>query len=67
MKKIKLNGKLSLNKETIARLNDDQMNDVKGGAITRIKTQAGGACRTNNKSCFRACGSWIGCVAQPGA
>jgi natural product precursor len=31
MKKIKLNGKLSLNKETIAKLNDKQMNDVKGG------------------------------------
>ena len=31
MKKIKLNGKLSLNKETIARLNDDEMNGVKGG------------------------------------
>ncbi len=32
MKKIKLNGKLSLNKETIAKLNDNQMSDVKGGA-----------------------------------
>jgi natural product precursor len=32
MKKIKLHGKLSLNKETIARLNDEQMNNVKGGA-----------------------------------
>ena len=32
MKKIKLNGKLSLNKETIAKLNDDQLNDVVGGA-----------------------------------
>ncbi len=31
MKKMKLNGKLSLNKETIAKLNDDQMNGVKGG------------------------------------
>jgi natural product precursor len=34
MKKIKLNGKISLNKETIAKLNDDQMNDVKGGRFT---------------------------------
>jgi natural product precursor len=31
MKKIRLNSKLSLNKETIARLNDDEMNNVKGG------------------------------------
>lgn len=31
MKKIKLNGKLKLNKETIAKLNDEQMNSVKGG------------------------------------
>lgn len=32
MKKIKFQGKLSLNKETVARLNDAQMNEVKGGA-----------------------------------
>ena len=31
MKKVKLNGRLSLNKETIAKLNDNQMNDVRGG------------------------------------
>jgi natural product precursor len=34
MKKIKLNGKLSLNKETIAKLNDEQMNNVKGGFLS---------------------------------
>jgi natural product precursor len=33
MKKIKLNGKLSLNKETISKLNDEQMNKVQGGDI----------------------------------
>lgn len=32
MKKIKLNGKLSLNKETVAKLNDAQMQGVNGGA-----------------------------------
>ena len=32
MKKVKFTGKLSLNKETIAKLNDEQMNAVKGGA-----------------------------------
>ncbi|UTW64790.1 class I lanthipeptide [bacterium SCSIO 12643] len=31
MKKLKLTGKLSLNKETISKLNDEQMNDVNGG------------------------------------
>lgn len=31
MKKIKLDGKLSLNKETIAKLNDNQMNNIQGG------------------------------------
>ena len=33
MKKVKFEGKLSLNKETIAKLNDDQMNMIKGGAL----------------------------------
>lgn len=33
MKKIKFNRKLSLNKETVAKLNVVQMNVVKGGAI----------------------------------
>ena len=32
MKKIKLDGKLKLNKETIAKLNDEQMSSAKGGA-----------------------------------
>lgn len=31
MKKIKFTGKLSLNKETIARLDDQQMNAINGG------------------------------------
>lgn len=33
MKKIKLDGRLSLNKETITTLNSDQMNGVKGGEV----------------------------------
>lgn len=33
MKNSKLTGKLSLKKETVARLNDAQMNEVKGGSI----------------------------------
>ena len=31
MKKIKLNNKLQLNKETVARLNDEAMRNVNGG------------------------------------
>jgi len=34
MKKIKLNSKLSLNKETVAKLNDTQMNAINGGGAT---------------------------------
>ena len=33
MKKIKFEGKLNLNKEVVSRLNDNQMNDMKGGAF----------------------------------
>jgi natural product precursor len=33
MKKPKFEGKLSLKKETVARLNDAQMNEVKGGSV----------------------------------
>jgi ASC-1-like (ASCH) protein len=33
MKKSKFEGKLGLKKETVARLNDAQMNEVKGGSI----------------------------------
>ncbi len=42
MKKIKLNSKLSLNKETIAKLNDEQMVGVKGGFLSLF------ACKTRN-------------------
>lgn len=33
MKNVKSLGKLSLKKETVARLNDAQMNQVKGGSL----------------------------------
>lgn len=33
MKKLKLTGKLSLNKETISRLNENEMDAVKGGDL----------------------------------
>lgn len=42
MKKIKLNGKLHLNKEVVSKLNDREMRNVKGGANSAI------ACYTDN-------------------
>jgi ASC-1-like (ASCH) protein len=38
MKKPKFEGKLSLKKETVARLNDAQMNEVKGGSVIEANT-----------------------------
>ncbi len=38
MKKIKLEGKLNLNKETISTLDNNQMEELKGGALTRNNT-----------------------------
>ena len=51
MKKIQLKGKLSLNKETIAKLNDEQMGDVKGGKGVETSLEYG--CQSfNQKSCL---------------
>ena len=51
MKKLKLNSKLSLNKETIVKLNDKQMNGVKGGLLSISKncSHATGSCPYNGK------------------
>lgn len=38
MKKKNLNLKLQFNKETIAKLNNDQLNEVKGGTATQVQT-----------------------------
>lgn len=35
MKKVELKGKLSLNKVTVAKLNDKQMNVIKGGELAK--------------------------------
>jgi hypothetical protein len=39
MKKVKFEGKLSLNKETIAKLNQNQMGNVRGGDGTNDAVQ----------------------------
>jgi natural product precursor len=36
MKEIKFEGKLNLKKETIAKLNDEQMGELKGGGVLSI-------------------------------
>lgn len=45
MKKIKFTGKLSLNKETVSKLNNEQMNQVVGGSL---RCQSIGNCGTTN-------------------
>ena len=52
MKKVKFEGKLSLNKETIAKLNDEQMNVIKGGAVEAL-------------SWFRDCSHRVDCCWTP--
>ena len=49
MKKVKFSGKLSLNKETIATLNNAQMNQILGGAPETGSTS--GCDSTCNTSC----------------
>lgn len=44
MKKLKLNGKLKLNKETVAALSNYQMNEINGGGFLSI----GKVCHSNN-------------------
>jgi hypothetical protein len=46
MKKIKFEGKLNLKKETVSRLNDAQMNHVKGGIFWSLFNCHSGNCGT---------------------
>ncbi|KIX22158.1 hypothetical protein SY27_05730 [Flavobacterium sp. 316] len=43
MKKFKFSGKLNLNKETVAKLSQDQMKEVNGGALPSKYENAGGS------------------------
>lgn len=48
MKKIKLEGKLNLNKETVTRLNEAQLKSVNGGTFMTLK-----GCNVNDtRRCF---------------
>lgn len=65
MKKIKFEGKLSLNKETISKLSDEQMNAVNGGSTSAYTCCAPGS--WNHSSCSGdVCGSNT-CPAQTAA
>ena len=50
MKKIKINGKLKLNKEVISELNKEELNSIQGGRITGSIgarcTQPAGGCKS---------------------
>ena len=54
MKKVELKGKLSLNKVTIAKLNEKQMDNVKGGRIT-WSLSWGNACQTSECTLISHC------------
>jgi len=59
MKKLKMQGKLSLNKETVTQLNNEQMANVQGGGVTSIgrectkinRTQCAGTKYTKGFGC----------------
>ncbi len=60
MKKENSKGKLSLNKETIAKLNDDQMSNIIGGAT---QSQASRCCTyTATEVCCNVTIDWYGCL-----
>jgi len=50
----KLKGKLSLNKETVAKLNDDQMKNIKGGNVNQRPSGrlCTGTCPTLESVCY---------------
>jgi natural product precursor len=66
MKKSNLNKKLQFNKETVAKLNNDQMNNVNGGldTWTRALTCYGYAC-TGYTACGVASLPWCATFPPP--
>ncbi len=56
--------KLSLNKKTIANLNDDAMNSVKGGAVKTRMCDTVINCTFPAQGCFTQvaeCSNWVVC------
>jgi natural product precursor len=67
MKKVKFNSKLSLNKETVANLNNSELNEAKGG-YSGYEPSCWQACDTKKQcptrqepSCWQACDSKAQC------
>ena len=58
MKKIKFEGKLNLNKETVAKLNDKQMDSIKGG---KFGSSANGGICVCTTSLFNCNATDLGC------
>ena len=54
MKKIKFAGKLSLNKETIAKLNDSQLSKINGGGLPTSGCTDGCGWLKTNWNCTKA-------------
>ncbi len=63
MKKQKFNKKLVLNKETIAKLNGEEMNEVKGGTdtINTFATVCNSGCVTC-QTCGNTCNTCYPCI-----
>jgi hypothetical protein len=59
MKKVTLTGKLSLNKETVTKLNDAQMGVIKGGVI--LEAEARPKSSRNGTGC---CGTKLLCCTK---
>lgn len=67
MSKIKLSGKLSLNKERISKLNDDQMDGVKGGLFNSRLFCSRNCIATRDSSCDDMSRTQCACeVVAPG-
>ena len=70
MKKIKISGKLQLNKEVISELNKDELNAIQGGRITGSIgvrcTQPAGTCVTTDMTKGWACNDDIVVASKPG-
>jgi hypothetical protein len=52
MKKVKLTKKLQLNKETIAKLNENQMTNIQGGTMSRWTICLGDCAVTCVPTCY---------------
>jgi hypothetical protein len=64
MKKVKFNGKLSLNKETITSLNHIQMQEINGGATEMFHSRL--LCQSSNQETRNKCCTLEGTTSNMG-